>query len=58
MVVTNDAAAYDFAFCVTNLAAGVSTRPLSHDEVLETGRRTSSQAASLISHFAQLYAKE
>ena len=34
--------------CVTNLAAGVSTEPLSHEDVIETGRGVESQLASLL----------
>lgn len=43
--------------CITNLAAGRSRRPLSHAEVLETGRRVGSTAAALIEHFVLLHAK-
>jgi len=43
--------------CITNLAAGVSPNPLSHAEVLETGRRVENLAAELLSTFAELYAK-
>jgi len=41
--------------CITNLAAGVSRRPLSHEEVLATGRRVSEQAAELIESFVRLH---
>lgn len=34
--------------CVTNLAAGISGRPLSHDEVLETGERVAAQLIALL----------
>lgn len=34
--------------CVTNLAAGLGTTPLSHEEVFETGRRVERQLARLI----------
>ena len=34
--------------CVTNLAAGLSATPLSHEEVFETGRRVEQQLARLI----------
>lgn len=44
--------------CITNLAAGRSPRPLSHDEVLEAGRRAAPQAAALLGHFARLYAQK
>jgi purine-nucleoside phosphorylase len=33
--------------CVTNLAAGLSTRPLSHEEVFETGRQVEHRLARL-----------
>jgi purine-nucleoside phosphorylase len=41
--------------CITNFAAGVSRRPLSHKEVLATGRRVSEQAAELIESFVRLH---
>lgn len=41
--------------CITNLAAGVGRRPLSHEEVLATGQRVSEQAAELIRSFIQLH---
>jgi purine-nucleoside phosphorylase len=41
--------------CITNLAAGSSPRPLSHDEVLAMGERVKHNAASLLTAFAQLY---
>jgi purine-nucleoside phosphorylase len=34
--------------CVTNMAAGVLDRPLSHEEVLETGRRVAPRFAALL----------
>ena len=37
--------------CVTNLAAGISPHPLSHDEVLETAARISAQFESLVELF-------
>lgn len=43
--------------CITNLAAGRSTRALSHDEVLAMGKKTADQAARLLTEFARLYAK-
>jgi len=43
--------------CITNLAAGISRSPLSHGEVLETGRRVKASAAALLKHFAQLYGR-
>ena len=41
--------------CITNLAAGISPAPLSHEEVLETGERVKTQAATLLKNFAKLY---
>lgn len=41
--------------CITNPAAGLSRHPLSHEEVLETGRRVQSLAARLLKTFAELY---
>jgi purine-nucleoside phosphorylase len=35
--------------CVTNLAAGISATPLSHEEVFETGSRVQHQLATLLS---------
>ena len=43
--------------CITNLAAGISRSPLSHDEVLETGERVKNIGASLLKTFATLYGK-
>lgn len=34
--------------CITNLAAGVGTSPLSHDEVMETGARVRDRLAALV----------
>lgn len=34
--------------CVTNMAAGIQATPLSHEEVMETGRRVESQLAGLL----------
>jgi len=38
--------------CVTNLAAGLGTKPLSHEEVNETGRWAGSRLASLLKRLA------
>jgi purine-nucleoside phosphorylase len=38
--------------CVTNLAAGLSSRPLSHEEVFETGRQVEARLASLLARLA------
>ena len=43
--------------CITNLAAGISRTPLSHEEVLETGDRVKTQAAALLKNFAKLYGR-
>jgi purine-nucleoside phosphorylase len=42
--------------CLTNLAAGLSKKPLSHQEVLATAARVQSTGAKLLTQFAQLYA--
>ena len=34
--------------CLTNWAAGVSSEPLSHGEVMDTGRRAASALAGLL----------
>jgi purine-nucleoside phosphorylase len=44
--------------CITNLAAGVSKSPLSHEEVLETAERVKTVAAGLLEHFAKLYGRK
>jgi len=41
--------------CITNLAAGRSTKTLSHDEVLETADKVKTTAALLLKDFAKLY---
>jgi purine-nucleoside phosphorylase len=41
--------------CITNLAAGISKAPLSHQEVLETGERVKELAAILLKTIAELY---
>lgn len=43
--------------CITNLAAGISKSPLSHTEVLETGKRVKTTGANLLKNFAKLYGK-
>jgi purine-nucleoside phosphorylase len=40
--------------CVTNLAAGLSERPLSHAEVFEAGRQVEHKLASLLKRLAPL----
>jgi purine-nucleoside phosphorylase len=44
--------------CITNLAAGISRAPLSHQEVLETGELVKKLAADLLKQFANLYGKQ
>lgn len=41
--------------CITNLGAGLSKAPLSHEEVLETAQRVKPTAAKLLETFARLY---
>jgi purine-nucleoside phosphorylase len=41
--------------CITNLAAGISGKNLSHAEVLETAARVQKSGARLIKNFAELY---
>ena len=41
--------------CITNLAAGISKSPLSHEEVLETGERVKKIGAKFLKNFAELY---
>jgi purine-nucleoside phosphorylase len=43
--------------CITNLAAGLSPRNLSHTEVLETAERVKQVAAQLLKRFASLYGR-
>ena len=38
--------------CVTNLAAGLSATPLSHEEVIQTGRKVESRLAALLKRLA------
>ncbi len=38
--------------CVTNLAAGLSAAPLSHEEVFETGRKVEARLAGLLTRLA------
>jgi len=44
--------------CITNLAAGLSQTPLSHEEVLETGERVKTHAAALLKNFASLHGRQ
>lgn len=43
--------------CITNLAAGRSSQPLSHKEVLETAAQVQTLAAVLLKNFAEFYGK-
>jgi purine-nucleoside phosphorylase len=43
--------------CITNFAAGRTRKPLSHEEVLETGRRVTKAATALLGAFFNLYAQ-
>ena len=43
--------------CITNLAAGISKTSLSHDDVLDVGKRVHARATALTKQFAKLYAK-
>jgi len=43
--------------CITNLAAGLSPRTLSHAEVLATGERVQQSGAALLKNFAELYGR-
>jgi purine-nucleoside phosphorylase len=41
--------------CITNCAAGLSQKPLSHQEVLAIGERLTGKATKLLEAFAELY---
>jgi purine-nucleoside phosphorylase len=43
--------------CITNLAAGISGKKLSHAEVLETAERVKKSGAALLKYCAELYGK-
>jgi purine-nucleoside phosphorylase len=43
--------------CITNLAAGIAQKPLSHDEVAETAQRVKAVFGALLSAFVPLAAK-
>jgi len=43
--------------CITNLAAGLGPKKLSHREVLETAERVKHAGARLLEKFAELYAE-
>jgi purine-nucleoside phosphorylase len=44
--------------CITNLAAGIGSSPLSHEEVLHTGERVKEIGARLLKEFGRLYATD
>lgn len=44
--------------CMTNLAAGIGNRPLSHRDVLETAARVQASAARVLKQFARLYGRD
>jgi inosine/guanosine/xanthosine phosphorylase family protein len=44
--------------CITNLAAGVSPQPLSHEEVLATGQRVAPLIRSMFSGFCRRHGAE
>ena len=44
--------------CVTNLAAGIQLEPLSHEEVMETGRRVATRFAQLLTDLIPAIQKE
>lgn len=41
--------------CITNAAAGLSKKPISHSEVLEMGDKMGAKSADLVENFARLY---
>jgi purine-nucleoside phosphorylase len=43
--------------CITNAAAGIGKKPLSHAEVMETAERVGKSGAALLKQFARLYGK-
>ena len=43
--------------CITNLAAGISKSPLSHEEVLETAGNVKGIVARLLKEFGKLYSQ-
>lgn len=42
--------------CITNMAAGLNKKPLSHAEVLEIAEKVGEKSAKMIEEFARLYA--
>ncbi|MGA8108448.1 MAG: purine-nucleoside phosphorylase, partial [Acidobacteriaceae bacterium] len=43
--------------CVTNMAAGIQATPLSHEEVMETGRAVEAQLAGLLTRVVGMLAR-
>jgi purine-nucleoside phosphorylase len=43
--------------CVTNMAAGIQKQPLSHEEVMETGKAVEEQLAGLLTRLAPMMAQ-
>jgi purine-nucleoside phosphorylase len=43
--------------CITNAAAGLSSRSICHTEVLETGERVKAQATALLTGFTRIFAQ-
>jgi len=43
--------------CITNLAAGISKKRLSHEDVMETAEKVKTLAAHMLKCFGQLYSK-
>ena len=44
--------------CVTNMAAGLLPAPLSHEEVMATGRAVEAQMAALLTAFVRRLSEE
>lgn len=44
--------------CITNLAAGLNKKPISHFDVLEISEKQGDKSAQLIENFARLYAQK
>ena len=44
--------------CLTNMAAGMTRKPIDHKDVLDQGRRSGQKASQWLAHFVKLYGKE
>jgi purine-nucleoside phosphorylase len=44
--------------CVTNLAAGIQKEPLSHEEVMATGRAVEKQLAGLLTRLVPMIGEQ